>query len=555
MDKKKKVITIGVSVVVAVGILGGGIWMAVQSGKKAVKVASVSNMNYGGWDNSSEIYDYGRVTTNANQDIYYDSTLTVKDVYVKEGDSVKIGDRLISYDTTLASLELEMKQMQIKGLELNIQNLQAEVKQLKGTKTASAEGRSTEELARMTAKGTRPGVTALSTEKEEKPENPETPDTPSTPEQPSVGTKFPEELKGKPIYESITLDCVPYNEDGEGTTEKPYRYLCAPGATVNAQFMLKMLEDQSVCAFDVVDNAKEPTLLLYSWILDGKTGQIVKPEEPQEPDEPDTPEEPDDPELPDDYDDWNDPVVPDTPTKEEVQKAIQEKEKQIKELDLDRRTAELELKQLNKKVDNGVVTSTVEGTVKSVLDEETAKLENQPMISVVGEAGFYVSGGVAESAYDKIQEGMTATVTSWNTGMTYEATITGVSNTPMSSSFQSSNNVNMSYYPFTAVIKGEADLSNGEAVSISVDGISSEMENAIYLDQMFVREEGNQYYVYKKGENGKLQKQYVEVGKNLSGSLEIVSGITEEDEIAFPYGHDVKEGARTKSVDSLYDYN
>ncbi len=565
MDKKKKAITIGISVVVSAGIIGGGIWMAVQSGKKAVKVASVANMNSGGWDNSSEIYDYGRVTTNANQDIYYDSTLTVTDVYVKEGDTVKIGDRLVAYDTSLASLELEMKQMQIKGIELNIQNLQAEVKQLKGTKVASA-GRSTEELAQMTAKGTRPGVKTLASQKDgeenpdksedpENPENPDQPENPETPDKPSVGTKFPEELKGKPIYESITLDCVPYNEDGEGTSEKPYRYLCAPGATVNAQFMLKMLEDQTVCAFDVVDNAKEPTLLLYSWILDGKTGQIVKPEEPQEPDEPNEPEDPDDSYIPDDSDDWDDSGISDAPTKEEVQNAIQEKEKQIKELDLDRRTAELELKQLNKKVDNGIVTSTVEGTVKSVLDEETAKLENKPMISVVGEDGFYVSGGVAESAYDKIEEGMTATVTSWNTGMTYDATITGVSNTPMSSSFQSSNNVNMSYYPFTAVIKGEADLSDGEAVSISVDGISSEMENAIYLDQMFVREEGNKYYVYKKGENGKLQKQYVEIGKNLSGSLEIVSGITEEDEIAFPYGRDVKEGARTKSVDSLYDYN
>ena len=28
-----------------------------------------------------------------------------------------------------------------------------------------------------------------------------------------------------------------------------------------------------------------------------------------------------------------------------------------------------------------------------------------------------------------------------------------------------------------------------------------------------------------------------------------------EDEIAFPYGRNVKEGAKTKTVESLYDYN
>ena len=47
---------------------------------------------------------------------------------------------------------------------------------------------------------------------------------------------------------------------------------------------------------------------------------------------------------------------------------------------------------MKKKVDNAIVTSTVEGTVKSVTDEETARLENTPIISVVGEDGFYVTG-------------------------------------------------------------------------------------------------------------------------------------------------------------------
>ena len=116
-------------------------------------------------------------------------------------------------------------------------------------------------------------------------------------------------------------------------------------------------------------------------------------------------------------------------------------------------------------------------------------------------------------------------------------------------------NGNMSYYPFTAVIKGDAELSNGEGVNLTVEGLSSVSEDELYLDQMFVREEGNQYYVYKKGENGRLTKQYVEVGKNISGTLEITGGITFEDEIAFPYGRDVKEGAKTESVDTLYDYN
>ena len=46
---------------------------------------------------------------------------------------------------------------------------------------------------------------------------------------------------------------------------------------------------------------------------------------------------------------------------------------------------------------------------------------------------------------------------------------------------------------------------------------------------MFIREDGNRSYVYKKGKHGRLEKQYVEVGKNMYGSIEIISGLTMED--------------------------
>ena len=365
--------------------------------------------------------------------------------------------------------------------------------------------------------------------------------------------------KAEKVMLELAYECVFHAksisalEDGDGTKEKPYRYLCAPGATVNAEFMLKMLEERAVCIFDVVDQEKEPTLLLYSWTLDGKTGQVIKPENPEQPETPEEPKIPDEPDNPGGYEE-PDPGDADGMTREEQAKQIQEKEQKIKDLDLEKRTAQLELKKLDKKVNNGVVKSTVEGTVKAVLDEEEAKLENKPVISVTGKNGCYVIGGIAESSYDKLKEGMTVMVTSWNTGNSYEATITSIGNSPVES-MKSSENPNMSYYPFTAVVEKDADLSSGEGVSISVDGLSGDSGNSIYLEQMFIREDGNRSYVYKKGKHGRLEKQYVEVGKNMYGSIEIVSGLTMEDEIAFPYGRNVKEGAKTKTVESLYDYN
>lgn len=589
---KKKIIKIGIPVAAGCIVLALGIGFAVKNSGKAVKVAPVSSVNSGGGYDDSGIASYGTVTTNQKQDIYVDDTMPITQVYVKAGDTVKVGDRLVAYDTTLSSLELEMKEMQIQGIDLNIQNLQKEITQLKGTKTAkadtgasvvqtSADGEQQPTVQKMSAVKT----TVLNTSKEDENKKPDgdtskddttkddntkddtskddnkKDDVPSS----AIERPFPEALKGKEVYSEITLDSVPYNkEDADGTMEKPYRYLCAPGAAVNAPFMLKVLKEGQVCAFDVVDNAEAPTKFLSCWILDGKTGQVVIPDPQPTPDPEPTPNpeptpEPKptpDPEPTPEPDISEDPVIPDTPdlpSKEEVTKQIKEKEQKIKDLGLSRRSAELELKKLKKKVGDGVIKSTVEGVVKEATDEASAKNENKPVVSVVGEEGFYVTGRVGETMLDQIKEGMTATVMSWQSGESYEATVTGVGNSPVSD-YSTGENQNQSFYPFTLVIHGDANLSNGESVNLSMNGIAAGSDGSIYLEKMFVREEGNRYYVYKRGDNGRLTKQYVEVGKNMYNSLEITSGLTMDDLIAFPYGRDVKEGAKTQEADTLYDY-
>ncbi|MFQ9345503.1 MAG: hypothetical protein ACLR2O_08080 [Coprococcus sp.] len=194
-------------------------------------------MSNGGWYSESDIYDYAKVQAGASQDIYHDDTLTIKEIYVKSGDTVKIGDRLVAYDTTLAGLEQEMKQMEIQGIELNIQNQKAELEQLKNAKIVSSVERSQDELRKMTAKGTRPGIIRTADAKKnegenpdtsENPEQPETPENPEGPEKPSIGKPFPEELKDKIIYKEITKVAAPYNEDGDGTKRKAVSLsLCA----------------------------------------------------------------------------------------------------------------------------------------------------------------------------------------------------------------------------------------------------------------------------------------------------------------------------------------
>ena len=70
---------------------------------------------------------------------------------------------------------------------------------------------------------------------------------------------------------------------------------------------------------------------------------------------------------------------------------------------------------------------------------------------------------------------------------------------------------------------------------------------------MFVDEDSKGSYVYKDS-NGVLKKQYVETGKKYYGYyVEIKSGLSREDYLAYPLLRDAKEGRKTKKGLSLYE--
>ena len=60
-----------------------------------------------------------------------------------------------------------------------------------------------------------------------------------------------------------------------------------------------------------------------------------------------------------------------------------------------------------------------------------------------------------------------------------------------------------------------------------------------------------------RNSENRLEKREVIVGKMMHGLLEIRSGITMDDRVAFPYGKEVKEGNLTKesSTEELYARN
>ena len=125
---KKSVIAAAVSV--GVVLAGAGIFAAVRaSGKKPVQVMPVYELSTGYYEDSARLS--AMISSDVSQNVHVTKNQKIKEVYVKEGQQVKVGDPLISYDMSLADLNLEIEQMKHEGIELRIQKAEADLKMLK----------------------------------------------------------------------------------------------------------------------------------------------------------------------------------------------------------------------------------------------------------------------------------------------------------------------------------------------------------------------------------------------------------------------------------------
>ena len=508
----KRVLVIAIVAAVAVGGIGGGIY--VQRSKMTAEVQSVADLNSGYW--GDDVNSSGLVTNDYSQTVEISKDDEIKEVYVEEGQQVQKGDKLLALDMTGTTLNLQGKELEVENLKNQITLAQNELKKLKNTK---------------------PYV---------EPSEPVKPDssTPSTPDVP--------EMSGD-AYNYILWTAVPYNQnEADGSAENPYRYLCTEDAYVTGSFFSQLSEAGLHVVFEIHENNSVSGKLLSEWEVDGS--QIVVPDADTRWSVADRTQ------LTEDTDVSDTDTVDDTGvdaidqggyTQSELNGMISEQEKKIKDLDLDKRKAELDVEKLKAQSSDGIIYANVTGTVKNLQDKDNLPTDGTPFMEIAGSEGLYVTGGISELLLDKVKPGQTVSVSSWESGTSCEAEITEIKNYPSTdvSSYGGGNN-NVSYYPFVAYIEDSTGLRNGEYVDLNMTVSDEEDGASIYIFKGYVRSENGKSYVLKADENDRLVKQYVKTGKIIYGdTIEIKSGLTEDDRIAFPYGKTAKEGIRVVDSD------
>ena len=245
-------------------------------------------------------------------------------------------------------------------------------------------------------------------------------------------------------------------------------------------------------------------------------------------------------------------IAPEGYTQVELVEEIASTEKRLKDLDISRRRLLLELESMQKTAVDGIIYAEVAGEVKTLGNPNNPSNDGTAFLVVAGNDGLYVSGTLSELLLGDVTVGTVVTANSWESGMSFEATITEISDYPVASNSWGDGNPNVSYYAYTAYIEDSTALRNGEYVDLSISTNQNE-GGGMYIDKAYVREEDGRAYCMIADENGRLKKQYVVTGKTVYGSaIEIKSGLVDEDLIAFPYGKDVVEGAKVTEQSNIY---
>ena len=561
-------------------LLGGGIWFAAGKLKKPeIKVYSMEELSQQMWGETNSLE--GAVSSNVSQEVRLMDKQLVSQVHVQEGQEVKAGDPLLTYDMTLVNIDLEMEKLNKEQLKVKKKGLENELKNLKDEKKNVAAGNKSYKIEFLSnAEEIKPEEEKPEQQPEEKLEEPK-PEEPETPQEQARPSGV-----YKRLYRDITIDktefpnddaiienAIPYS--GKGTKDDPYVYVCQKGVLIQGEFLNqlagfdasgKRVRDPYYCKLEVrSDNSFDGTLQA-AMILDGSAiesaveasawfrTRLGKNEWEEMLPEENVPQGEVLPELPD----GTGNEIPEEEivggySKEELEKAIKEKEKEIKTTELDIKEADLKIKKVEQELQSETVTSTVDGVVKKVGDPAKGEIDGEPFIIVESSGGVYIKGVVSEALLEKVQPGQLVTGMAYESGTFFEAEVKEVSPYP-ASGYQSYDGRELTYYPFTAYIADSTGLKDNEMVSMDLPADEGGM-SGMFIGKEYIRSKNGEDFVYKEGKNGKLEKQPIRTGQTFYGSIiEVKDGLTMEDHIAFPYGKKVKEGAKVKRA-SLAEEN
>ena len=567
MSKKlKKAIITAVCVVAGCGAVWGGLTIARNAQRGDVNVYAVNDFamtSY--WGDSSNTS--GMVTTDKLQKIYISQSQTVKKVWVKEGDTVKKGTALISYDSTLTQATVERARIEYDRQAENLEVMKNELELLKKAKNKETLQKECDDLE---AK-----LKNLKAAYDKDESHPYDADAPVT--------------EGK-ITQAEPTTITVKGADGKEQTATVYYYSWLSTSTIDEAKLGEILDNLKVTRAGSMLTTVDTYVVLVQrhgdkvgGYVESTWGMVIMDRYTADNNEVDPPIQGSKsvsfrllnnlPDFVDTERKYDSKEIQDTErklaiaqelldasmTQTDLNKAILDKTQAVKEQEVNLKVAKLSLDKKLAELGDGNVYAEFDGTVKTVRDPDDAYNNGEAVVELSGGGGYYITGTLSEMELGSVKVGDTVSISSWMTGAYCEGTIVSIDDYPTQNGYSwSDGNSNVSYYPFKVFVTEDANLEPNDYVEIEYQKNSGEQSgDTLYLESMFIREDSGKSYVMVRGADGRLEKRWVQTGRDLWGSYtQIRGGLTVNDYVAFPYGRDVVEGARTTeaTADQLYNY-
>lgn len=553
------------------------------SSSNTIEVHSVSSLNTGYWDNPST--STGLVSNSDTQSVLYDSSKTITQVFVKDGQQVSVGDPLLSYDLTTLQSAVDTSQLEVEKAQNAITLANHELKKLLNTTPVPDVTPEPDipdptpaplpDIPNQDGNGLYPYILSLSqaeknftnykiyyadTESEAPEKGPHEDDSLWKEERVKKTSdhtcwywiEYTYIDGSNNVYD--TKDVVEYYSDQQqipsenisivGTKQNPYVFnLSEAQGFVYGKLFLDNANLNQYLRFDVYTNDGD---LSSSWLVrcdkfaakqsmnEGDMYSVIShtKEEQKYVEVEQKPSQ----DIPPGY------------TEIELAKAIRDKKQELKTLDLDLRKAQLSLSENKALLNDGVIRAKRNGIVRNVKKASDSLQDGNTFLEVAGGQGAYIKGNISELMLDQVKVGDTISAYCWTNGETFDAKIQSIDTVPSSSSnYNGSGNPNVSYYGFEAYAKEASKIQASEYLELTFNS-NTDTTSSIWLSKAYVKQEGNKYYVLKDN-HGRLKKQYVTVGKIVWGdTMEIKDGLSDTDYIAFAYSKNAKEGVKTKNM-------
>lgn len=244
---------------------------------------------------------------------------------------------------------------------------------------------------------------------------------------------------------------------------------------------------------------------------------------------------------------------------------IQNLQAQVNQANYDASAKQLEIDRQKLSMENTKVVAPMDGIIKTInennstsssdddssnsISDNGSDSTSNAYITIMAKGDYRIKATASELTVRSMSEGQSMIIRSRVDDSTWTGTVTKIDlehpDNGNNNDYYMSSGTTATKYPFYISLDSTDGLMLGQHVYVEADYGQGDVKEGLWLDEYYIMQEDDGAYVWAENAKGYIEKRKVELGEYDENMMryEIVSGLTEDDYIAYPEER-VKEGMK-----------